>query len=51
MLSYSVDEGEGSEKKLIKVTCNYGLEYSENGGSTSEGDDEVEQWGWEAGTE
>jgi len=51
VLSYSVDEGEGSEKKLIKVTCNYGLESSENGGSASEGADEVEQWGWDAGTE
>lgn len=51
VLSYSVDEGEGSEKKLIKVTCNYGLESSENGGSAYEGNDEVEQWGWESGTE
>lgn len=49
--SYSVDEGEGSEKKLIKVTCNYGLDGEGSGGGLVEGDDEVESWGWEAGVE
>ena len=49
VLSYSVDEGEGSEKKLIKVICNYGLESEEDG--AAEGEENVEQWGWEAGVD
>lgn len=55
VLSYDVEEGEGSEKKLIKVTANYGLDSSEGGSNDSDDDamsnDVIEQWGWESGTD
>lgn len=46
--SYEVEEGEGGEKKLLRVTVNYETSTSETSG---EGDDEValavESWGWD----
>ena len=46
--SYDVEEGEEAEKKLIKVTVNYGLDSSQTEPGQT-GDEEVEEWGWQAG--
>lgn len=53
VLSYDVSEGQNSEKKLINVTVNYGIDSeSEQEEQLSGGDTGiVEEWGWEAGTE
>ena len=47
--SYSIEEGEASEKKLIKVTVNYVEDGSNSGGD--EKNEDVEQWGWDSGVE
>lgn len=51
VLSYDVQEGQSSEKKLINVTVNYGID--DSGAEDSSLGDEgiVEEWGWEIGTE
>lgn len=51
VVSYDVEEGEGSEKKLINVTTNYS---NQLGASSSDDSPEivesVEEWGWNVGT-
>lgn len=47
--SYDVEEGEDSEKKLVRVTVNYNVDTSQENPEepTTE---KVEEWGWQAGT-
>lgn len=49
--SYSIEEGEASEKKLIKVTVNYVIDDTVISGGSLDDDEAVEQWGWDVGVE
>lgn len=49
--SYDVEEGEESEKKVLHITVNYGL--NSDGTSDNPDDDEqeaIEEWGWDSAT-
>jgi len=50
--TYDVEEGEGNEKQTLTVYVNYAPRTTETSGSGSEAATlQVEEWGWDAGTE
>lgn len=50
--SYDVEEGESNAKKTLTVYVNYAPRTTETSGSGSEAvTSQVEEWGWDAGTE
>ena len=48
--SYDVNEGEGSEKKLLKITVNYGQNDGDSGEDSEGNEYSIEHWGWDSGT-
>ena len=50
--SYDVEEGEGSAKRVLIVNVNYASHVIETSGSgSSAATSQVEEWGWDSGTE